>query len=130
MQPLYIKVVVQRHSNDCVICCLAMVFSMSYEAVAIATSKVRPDTGTTGLYWTDARKIAAILGRKLMRPRKPDPDNVVGLLAVIHAQSEKQHAVVLCRGLVIDPAEGSVWDDLDVYLEANEFRIGSLLVPA
>lgn len=131
VQPLYIKVVAQRHSNDCVICCLAMLFGMSYEAVAIATSKVRPDTGTPGLYWTDARKIAALLGRSFKRTRRTaDPDNLVGMLAVMHERSTRQHAVVLCRGVIIDPAEPSVWDDVDTYLEANEFRIGSVLVPA
>jgi len=129
MTPLYVKLTPQRHTADCVVACLSMLLGTSYEATLIAISKIRPDSGTEGLTWADAKKAGASLGFKLRIKNKADYANVVGILDCHPADpTMRHHAVFLLRGVVIDPEESTIWDDWEVYLEAHDMVGGSVLV--
>lgn len=132
MLPLFIKIVPQRHEADCLIACLSMLLGTSYEATLLAVSKIRPDSGTEGLYWTDAKKAAQQLGFKVrVVKKKIDLANAVGILDCTPEDTKlRHHAVFLLRGVVIDPGGGEVWDDWETYMEAHDMVAGSLLVLA
>ena len=131
MQPASIRVCVKRHENDCAVACFVMLLGVSYEAALIAISKVDPTLATKGLYFTQLRKAAKELGVKLVSvPRKKyDVDNAVGILGVKYADKH-EHAVVLFRGVVIDPEGGIIWDSVDAFVEAEGVSLLSLLVLA
>ena len=126
----YVRVVPQRHSHDCVICCLAMLLGTSYEATLMAVGKIKPNMGTEGLYWKDALAAAAVLGYKLRAKRKYDPADTVGIVNLMPTSKEEpmHHAALLLRGVIIDPKEPSVWDDYEMYTQTWPFRLGSVLV--
>src|SRR5262249_27366558 len=106
MAPLFVKLTPQRHASDCVIACLSMLLGTSYEATLVAISKIRPDSGTEGLTWADARKAAALLGFKLVVRKKPDLANTVGILDCHPEDPDRRHhAVFLLRGVIVDPEE-------------------------
>lgn len=133
MDPACIRIVPMRHRHDCVVCCLAMLLDISYDAALLAVSKVRPDgPGASGLYWTDAKRAAKQLNHNLRVHRgRKDWDNLTGILACEPLPGSEEtvtHAVLVLRGLVIDPFHGEVWDDLDTYLTANKYKATSLLV--
>ena len=127
-----VRIVPMRHHHDCVICCLAMLLGTSYEATLVAVSKVKKDAGTNGIYWTEAKKVAKQLNFKLMVHKgKKDWTELSGILAVEPTRCSKEtqiHAVLMLRGLVVDPMHGEVWDDLDAYLAENKYKAGSLLI--
>lgn len=132
MQPAFIRVEPQRHSNDCAVCCFVMLCGVSYEAALVAIAGVDQKLGTNGLYLTQIKKAAKSMGIKLKTvPKgKYDLHNTVGILSV-RFPSKLEHAVILFRGMVVDPDGGIVWDDVDAYLQDAEARIvGSLLVLA
>lgn len=125
-----VKVVPQRHGMDCVICCLAMLLGTSYEAALLAVGKVRPDMGTEGLYWKDAKAVAEILGYRLRAKNKYTPDDTVGIVSLVPTTPDEpnHHAALLLRGVLIDPREPSVWDDYEIYMQHYPFRLGSVLI--
>jgi len=132
MDQTFLKLVPQRHDQDCLICCLAMLLGTSYEATLLAVSKVKPDSGTHGLYWTDARKAARKLGYKVrtVRTKRTYP-SLIGVLDCVPTRVDQlHHAVMILRGVVVDPHNQSVWDDWEVYLEMEGYHAGSVLIRA
>ena len=125
-----VKVIPQRHGMDCLICSLAMLLGTSYEAALLAVSKVKPDSGTEGLTWEDAKRAAEQLGAKVRIVQKYRPDDTVGIVDLIPKGKNQpnHHAAVLLRGAIIDPAEPTVWDDWEIYEQATNFKLGAVLV--
>lgn len=129
MAPLFVKLTPQRHTSDCLIACLSMLLGTSYEATLLAVSKVSKNSGTNGLHWSEAKAAAKLLGYKVSVRSKVDYANTVGVLACVPTkETQVQHAVFLLRGVIVDPEEGTTWDDWETYLEAHDMIAGSVLV--
>jgi hypothetical protein len=109
-----------------------MLLGVSYEAALMAISAVDQKLATNGIYFTQLRKAAKQLGMTLLSQRKGryDLQNSVGILSVQFKETGTDHAVVLFRGTVIDPDGGVVWDDVETFVEAQDVKLGSLLVLA
>ena len=126
-----VRVVAQHHGMDCLICCLAMLLGNSYEAALLAVSKVKTDMGTEGLFWTDAIRAAEQLGARLRVRQRYDPADTVGVVDLKPVKSRdphgSHHAAFLLRGVIIDPNEPTVWDDYEVYEQANQYKLGAVL---
>jgi hypothetical protein len=126
-----VRIIAMRHHHDCVVCCLAMLLGVSYDAALLAVSKVSPESGAKGLFWTQAKKAAKHLNYTLVTHRSKDFQNLTGILGCTPDKDSMEiheHAVILLRGIIIDPQHGEVWDDIDAYLTANRYKPGTLLV--
>lgn len=108
-----ITVVVQRAAADCGVAALAMILGKTYEEILVACGYDNPRVLTDGLWTSELIRIALAFGQPLRRRRKFDLETDFGLLRL------SDHVVVLKNGLIIDPADGSVWD-VDVYLATNK----------
>lgn len=129
MEPAYVKVCSKRHTHDCLVCCLVMLLGVSYEAALLAISKVDPTLATTGLYFSQAKKAVKSLGFNLKAVRKGrySLEESVGILRL--DMPKTAHAVILLRGVIIDPEGGEIWDDPQAYFENSKVKqVGSLWV--
>lgn len=122
-----IRVVKQRHSMDCLLCCLAMLLGSSYEATLLAVSKVRTDSATEGMYWTEAIAAAELLGARLKVKKRYDANDSVGIVSLSKKGQPNQHAALLLRGTLIDPEGPDVWDDFELFEQATGWKVGTLL---
>ena len=125
-----VRVIHQRHGMDCVISCLAMLLGTSYEAALLAVSKIKKDCGTEGLSWKDAERAAKVLGARVRVRQKYVPEDTVGIVDLVPKEKGQpnHHAAFLLRGVVIDPTEPTVYDDWELYEQANNFKLGAVLV--
>ena len=103
-----LKVCVQRETHDCAIASLAMLLGRSYEDVLRATTVSDRMQGRTGLWTKTMQRIARRLGF-VLRVRKLHDLEAYGIVRLY------DHAVVLRSGLIINPADGCIWD-ADAYL--------------
>lgn len=126
--PIAVRVIPQRHPMDCLICCLAMLLGMSYEAVLVGVSRIKPDCGTEGLFWTEAIAAADALGTKLRVKNRYDADDTIGVVSLSKKGQPCQHAAVLLSGTLIDPDGGTVYGDWEHYTLTNGWKLGSILV--
>jgi hypothetical protein len=91
-----------------------------------------PKTVEAARDWTihpDARGWHAWNGRTLARRRQYDPRHVRGIVHMKFPDPVRGHYVLVCGGVVLDPADAHVWRWTD-YLAAKGCRPGSLIGPA
>ena len=119
----FLSVVPQRHSMDCAVACLAMLFGLSYEEVLMAFQHNVIAKGATTRQILDT---AEALGRPLKRKRKVDLENDTGLLAVASKRWGHDHLVVLKDEMIVD-TDATIWD-VDVFMAAYEARPLSILI--
>ena len=126
-QPLpVVRMVVSRREADCGICALAMLTGKDYEDVLLAVGKIDPTAGKRGLWSTQIKKAAAILGVKLRSRRTFDLETDTGILNVKFPHDEPEHAIFLKDGMAFD-SDGLIWEVSD-YLAAKKLTVGHLLV--
>lgn len=129
LSPAVIEVIKQRAKMDCGICCLSMILGKTYDDVfeaLIATGVKKP--GVRGLYLTNLQRAAEHLGAILVKRRKYKLDEDFGILSV--GNSKTRHFVVLCGGQIIDPHDGTLWQDPSNYLSSGNFKPLTLLTPS
>lgn len=122
-----------RDEGDCALAALAMLTGAPYPTVSrVALKTVRRRPHATGLWAGEVMKIAKALKTPLrrlkLRGKLPSTldDEATGILLV--QRGDGSHAVVLFQGVVINPADGLIWD-LDTYLTEGEWTPHELLVP-
>lgn len=120
-----VRIITSRRENDCAICALAMLLGRDYEDVLLAVDKVDKQAGKKGLWSTQIKKAAQLLGQPLKMKRKFDLETAAGILAVDHPKG-LAHALLLREGLVFD-YDGLVWDVED-YLAEKGLTVSHLLV--
>jgi hypothetical protein len=124
-----IVVVRQQQPKDCGVSALASIAPLPYDLVYEAVTAIVPDwRGTLGLHNHQVIAAAAALDLPLTPTRKYDLDaedrGVLRLYSPVH--SAGGHYVAIYRGLIIDPADGSIrpWRD---YQRAYDVRFATLL---
>lgn len=121
-----LRVVTQRHSHDCGVAVLAMLFGVTYEDALIALSWEIPTVLTSGVYTKHLKQAAKNLGSTLKVRRRFEMDEGTGILCVSSQKWKTDHLVLLKDGLLFD-TDGTVWD-VDVYMKAHHAKTGALLV--
>jgi hypothetical protein len=133
-EPLFVEPLFQKDSGDCAICCLVMLLGKTYPEVVRATPTVY-----CGKPWNCVKggmtnrmmiQTAAKLGTALIQIRKFDLSEDTGILTVRDIKAHKDsdcHAVLLSKGLIIDPMDGRLWFDADDFLRVKKYRTGTLL---
>ena len=133
-EPLFIEPVFQKDRGDCGICCLVMLLGQPYLTVVRASPRTylgKPYnpvfSGMTGRMMVDT---AQKFGVRLRATRTFDLQEDSGILTVMKARIKKPsetHAVLLVRGSIVDPVDGRFWPEVDVFLQAERYRTGTLL---
>ena len=125
-RPVFIEPIINREQGDCTLACLVMWTGKSYQDV-IAACPV--GAHKKGLWNYQVVEAAALLGSVLTTKRRYDIHEADGIL-MLHpgpAKGRPPHSVVLIDGMVLDPYNGRLWLDVDVYLRQERYRAGVLL---
>ena len=123
-QPL-LTMVPQRHPMDCGPTTLSMLLGVSYEDALLAFGGVAPKILRGGVWLTEMRRAAAVLGTPLKLKRVWDVEDDEGI-AQIKFRKCAYHLVVVRRGLFFD-TNFDCWEPED-YLKAKQATTGPLLV--
>lgn len=129
--PLVIEPHMQKHAADCVVSALAMYLGVPYRLVSEVVSLLDFNT-RRGLDWAQAQQIASHLGAAIKTVIVRDLERIrdrTGILSVewVYRKKPAAHAVVLFQGVIINPADGLVYD-LDTFLSYKKCRVTSMLV--
>lgn len=131
-KPVFIEPIANKDVGDCCITCLAMLTGRPYQDV-IAAAPVGAEKD--GMWQREVIATAAALGVVLRSRRRFDLREDDGIL-MLKPEPPKNpgsrwlrpdHAVLLLNGMVLDPYNGRLWLDVEVYLQQERYRIGSLL---
>jgi hypothetical protein len=119
-----IEPIVQKDVADCGIASLAMLLGRPYQEVSkVALAIVSKKVHKRGLWSTEVKRIAKALDIRL-RVRRKLRDEATGLLVL--KRPGEAHIAVLFQGVVINPADGLVWD-YDAYLAKGCWIFHSLM---
>ena len=130
--PVFIEPVINKEQGDCAITCLVMWTGKSYQDVIAAAPAKAHRQGMSG------RQIVATagkLGSRLRARRAYDLHGDDGILMLNPDPSKNpgqrwirpSHAVVLVSGMILDPYNGRLWLDAEVFVKAERYRPGELL---
>lgn len=125
MIPVAIKPIVQT-GNDCAIAALAMFTGRPYAEVAEVAVGVAPRAFVRGMWCSEIQRAAKRLGITLKQARRFNLEEDSGVLCVDHPDGA--HAVVLFHGLIINSADGQVWEP-EAYLIKEKAQPRVLLKP-
>lgn len=117
MIPLAIKPIVQTGIGDCAIAALAMYTGKSYGEAASVAVRFAPKAFARGMWCTEIQKAAAALGVHLKQTRRFSIDEDTGILCVDNPDGA--HAVVLFHGLIVNSADGQIWEPEAYFIEAR-----------
>lgn len=125
--PIFIEILTQKDAGDCAVCCLSMYLGVPYPTVLQRVGKRILKSGMNG---REMAELAATMGVTMTTHRKFDLYKDSGILTVMQAAVKKPkdtHAVVLLQGSVIDPANGRLWPEVDVFMQVEKYRTGTLM---
>ncbi len=127
LKPTYLpilKLVAQKHDNDCGVAALASITGKSYEDVFYAFGA---PVHKTGVEMGDIVAAAAKLGIRMRLKRRIRLDEDTGILGVkTPNRTSKGHVVVLEEGRIYD-TDLTVWDAED-FLKAEDATPTSIIV--
>lgn len=106
--PAVILPAIQRSDMDCGMICLAMLADRPYQEVRDEALKAIPNLHTRGMFASELRRIGQRLGLRMVK-RVAWTDDEVGVLDVTLPRGGR-HFVVFFQGILINPADGLVWD--------------------
>jgi hypothetical protein len=114
--PVCVAVRSQKHQGDCGIAVLAMALGVTHEQVLM----VDPMAARDGLTTRQLQSIASRLGARLLSRPDADIHAETGILGIEFHKPHQfgGHWVYVHRGVVVDPGDGTLWDDVDDYLAA------------
>ena len=130
--PIFIEPVVNREQGDCVLSCLVMWTGKSYQDVIASAPANAHRNGMNG---REVVTTAARLGTQLRSRRTYDLHADDGIL-MLNPTPKKHpgqkwlrpsHAVLLLNGMILDPYNGRLWLDADVFLTTEKYKTGHLL---
>lgn len=126
MRPIFIEPLINREMGDCALTCLVMWTGRSYQEVIAACP---PGAHKKGMWNRDVIKAAATLGATLERKRKFNlhEDDGILMLNPVPSKGRPSHTVVLLDGMVLDPYNGRLWLEVDIYLKTERYKTGELL---
>lgn len=131
-EPLVIEPCVQKDISDCGVACLAMYLGLPYQQVRAHCPR---RVGDDGLSNRQMQRVATKLGARLTSV--PLGDEAVGILDLQRPADPAKprgkregHYAVYIRGVVVNPADGSIWTDLDVFCATRRWTVYGLLVRA
>ncbi len=127
-QPVIIEPIIQKDIADCGIACLAMVLGVPYVLASTIAREVTKKPHSTGLGTRQMLSIARKLGYAMecIKAADVNVDEDTGILFVGFASSE--HATVLFQGVLVNPADGLLYDP-STYLTSNKGRVLGMLRP-
>lgn len=127
-EPVTITPTMQIGPGDCAIACLAMLLGVPHQAIMAAVPHKRA-VMQRGLSNRQIVNIGKRLGREVRRKGgHVDLEEDVGILKLESGRDRRcGHAVVLVKGLVINPADGLVWVDAETFLKTEPWRPDVLL---
>ncbi len=113
---------VQKDVADCMVACLAMLLGISYTTALDAFPK-RARVKQTGVSDSQLTRAAKRLGVVLTRVRKPNLDDVIGIMTLEREVegAEEYHAVVVFNGSIYNPADGQVWTDIEAFCQTRRW---------
>jgi hypothetical protein len=116
--PVCVAVRSQKHQGDCGIAVLAMALGVTHEQVLM----VAPMAARDGLTTRQLQSIASRLGARLLSRPDADIHAETGILGIQWHNPNRYegHWCYLWRGSVVDPSDGTLWDDVDDYLAAAD----------
>lgn len=125
-RPVFIEPVFNKDQGDCTLNCLVMWTGKSYQEVVAAAPK---GAHKEGMWNHQVITTAAKLGTTLVSKRRFDLYGDFGILMLNPepAKGRPSHAVVLLDGQVLDPYNGRLWLDVEVYLKTERYKTGVLL---
>ena len=112
--PICVAVRPQLHSSDCAIQAISMALGVDYEDVL----KHAPIAVRDGLSPQRFHRLGRALGVRFVRDDKADLDEDTGLLWVEFRTAA--HLVYVHQGVLINPADATVWGCPADYLEQHE----------
>jgi ABC-type bacteriocin/lantibiotic exporter with double-glycine peptidase domain len=118
--------VMQKDIADCGVASLAMVLNVPYRIVSEEAMRIAANPHKTGLWETELEKIGRVFGARFKRVSSAD--DVTGLLVVVRGKGKSLacHIVALFQGVVINPADGLLWE-YDTYLAQGKWSPASIL---
>ncbi len=129
MIPTAVHPIVQIGHMDCGVAVLAMYLGETYPKVAMVALGVDRLVQKTGLSVRGLRRAARVLERGPLKRQNDWSDvDLYEATAILYLKNKQRdyHYALLFEGVVIDPANGLVWD-LDAWLETKKWEIRSLL---
>lgn len=121
-----IEPIFQKSTEDCGIAALAMLLQESYRSVSEIAMKVCKKPHERGMYITDLVRTAKSFGRPLLK--RALFEDATGILVLRRTKKRKleQHFVVLFQGVLVNPADGLIWD-LDTFLARGKWKAVAIL---
>jgi hypothetical protein len=122
---------VQQTHADCVVAAVAMLLGVPYSEVfqtrAETVKKIRKHGAMST---TSIQRLGKAMGAKLTKQKDVDLDEDTGILVVDNIKDGLGHAVVLFRGVIVDPTNGQLWSP-EAYFNPNpQYVVECLLVLA
>lgn len=129
VEPTVIEPCIQKDQADCGVACLAMLLGLPYQQVR----DVAPSTvGHAGMSNRQLRTTARHLGHRLRYHSKIDDDDI-GILdlqrpvnALRPAGEWEGHYVLFVRGVIVNPADGTLWTDPAAFCSTRRWEIVGL----
>jgi len=118
--------IVQKDIADCAIASLAMIIGVPYRDVSERALLVCTKPHKHGMWETEITKVARNFG--VTFKKAASPEDTTGLLVVVRGKgrSSECHITALFQGIVVNPADGLLWD-LDTYLAQGRWSIAAVL---
>lgn len=113
---------IQKGSTDCGLAALAMAIGVPYREVSDESRKLNLKAHKVGLYTVDMLKLAKRLGHPMRKVRGVCETGVL----IVGRGKKQAHAVTMFCGVLVNPADGLLWE-LESYLATGKWKVlGSL----
>ncbi len=131
--PVFIEPDYNKETGDCCITCLKMWTGKGYTTIIEAAPLGAHKDGMSS---REVVETARVLGVEFKVKRKFDlykDDGILMLRPIPKKHSGQRwlrphHAVLLFNGVVVDPFNGRIWPDVEVYLSVEKYVTSMLLI--
>lgn len=128
-EPTVIKPCIQKDQADCGVACLAMLLGVPYQQARDVSPKT---VGHDGMSNRQIRTAAKHLGHRLRYRAKFDDDDI-GILDLQRPEEAGKpwgvwegHYALFVRGVLINPADGTIWTDVDAFCKQRRWEVVGL----
>jgi ABC-type bacteriocin/lantibiotic exporter with double-glycine peptidase domain len=122
-----IEVIVQKTAADCGIAALAMLTGNTYVNVSACVLQLNAALAN-GMSLMQLRRLSKSIGWPLVKKEFMDDGEQIGLVSLSRGK-EAGHVVVYAEGIIIDPANGLLWLDVQAYLKQGGWQVDCMLIP-
>lgn len=117
-----VQPIIQLWTHDCGICVLAMLLGKSYQEVDAVSLKLYPKVHERGLYISQFKRIARMLGTPLWRVSMDALADLPCGIILFH-----YHVALWFNGCLINPGDGLVWEPDAFYATKHLQPLGALV---